>query len=152
MPAARRALATAAAGALVAAAVPAWSATDGAALFSQHCAVCHQETAVGTTGLAPTLLGEHWLRLGANRHYLPSVLTKGLAGPIKVAGQTINAAMPVFGGLIDDSSLAAIANHLRGLQGAADEPPYTADDLATARGKPGNQMSTRALRRQILGE
>jgi mono/diheme cytochrome c family protein len=128
------------------------AAVDGAALFKQHCAVCHQDSAIGTAGLAPSLLGDQWQRLGADRNYLPSVLTKGLAGPIKVAGQTINAAMPVFAGQIDDESLAAIANHLRGLQGAAGEPPYSAADLATARGKPGNQMSTRALRRQILGE
>jgi mono/diheme cytochrome c family protein len=128
------------------------AAPDGTALFKQHCAICHQESAAGTVGLAPPLLGEHWQKLGADRSYLPTVLSKGLSGPIKVAGQSINALMPAFAGQVDDEALAAIANHLRGLQGAAADRPFVAADLAEARAKPGNQATTRALRRQILGE
>ena len=138
---------------LAATVLPGWAAAaDGPALFKQHCATCHQETAAGTVGLAPSLLGEHWQRLGADRSYLPTVLAKGLSGPIKVAGQAFVGSMPAFAGQVDDDALAAIANHLRGLQGASGQPPYTADDLAAARAKPGNPAATRTLRRQILGE
>ena len=47
---------------------------DGAALFTQHCAPCHQADGTGTVGLAPMLKGEHWGKLGADRGYLPMVL------------------------------------------------------------------------------
>ncbi|OYU72862.1 MAG: cytochrome C, partial [Burkholderiales bacterium PBB5] len=71
----------------------AWSA-DGAALVKQHCAICHQDSAGGTVGLAPSLLGEHWQKLGAERTYLPTVLIRGLSGPIKVGGVPFSGNMP----------------------------------------------------------
>jgi mono/diheme cytochrome c family protein len=127
-------------------------AADGPALFKQHCAVCHQETAVGTVGLAPPLLGEHWQRLGAQRQYLPTVVLKGLAGQIKVGNQNFVSAMPSFAGQLGDEDLAAITTHLRGLQGAGSDKPYTADELAAVRNGPGNPSLTRTLRKQILGD
>ena len=136
---------------LVVLAGPAWSA-DGAALFKQHCAICHQDSAGGTVGLAPSLLGEHWQKLGAERTYLPAVLIKGLSGAIKVGGTNFVGNMPAAAGLMDDEGLAAVANHLRGLQGAAGDKPYTAADLAEARTRAGNPAQTRALRKQLLGE
>ena len=128
------------------------AAADGAALFKQHCAICHQDSGAGTVGLAPSLLGEHWQKLGAERGYLSTVLLKGLAGPIKVGAAAFNGSMPAQAGTLDDEALAAIATHLRGLQGAGADRPYAAAELAEARAKPGNPAQTRALRRQILGE
>jgi mono/diheme cytochrome c family protein len=127
-------------------------AADGAALFKQHCAICHQESAAGTPGLAPGLLGAHWQKLGAERSYLPTVLLKGLSGPIKVDGQSFVGSMPAMAPTLDDEALAAVANHLRGLLGAAGDKPYAATDFAELRGKPGNPTVSRTLRRQILGE
>ncbi|MBL0087470.1 MAG: cytochrome c [Ideonella sp.] len=83
-------------------------AADGQALFKQHCAVCHQETATGTVGLAPSLQGEHWQRLGAERAYLPTVMLKGLAGMIKVGGQPFVGSMPPFAPQLGDEDLAAM--------------------------------------------
>lgn len=144
-----RALAAAALAVLTAAPV---LAADGAALFKQHCAICHQDSAAGTPGLAPGLLGPHWQKLGAERAYLLTVLLKGLSGSIKVDGQPFVGNMPAMAGTLDDETLAAVANHLRGLQGAAGDKPYAAADLAEQRGRPGNPTQTRVLRRQILGE
>jgi mono/diheme cytochrome c family protein len=128
------------------------SAADGVALFRQHCAVCHQESAIGTVGLAPALKGEHWQRLGAERSYVPTVVLKGLAGAIKVNGQPFVGAMPALASQLGDEDLVAIATHLRGLQGAVDFKPYTADEFAAVRAGPGDPSQTRALRRKILGE
>lgn len=127
-------------------------AADGAALFKQHCAICHQESAAGTPGLAPSLLGGHWQALGADRSYLPTVLLKGLSGPIKVNGQPFVGNMPAMAPTLDDEALAAVANHLRSLQGAAGDKPYAAADMAEARARPGNPTQSRNLRRQLLGE
>lgn len=140
------------AGLLLALPLAAMAQADGAALFAQHCAACHQADGIGTVGLAPPLKGEHWQRLAADRGYLPTVLVHGLSGPIKLAGgQTFVGSMPAFGAQFDDATLAALANHVRKLQGAADAKPYAAEDLKAARDKPGSPPQTRALRVQIVG-
>ncbi|MFO1329575.1 MAG: c-type cytochrome [Rubrivivax sp.] len=124
---------------------------DGATLFGQHCAPCHQPDGSGTVGLAPPLKGEHWVRLAADRGYLPTVLVHGLAGPIRLAGgQTFVGSMPAFGAQLDDATLAAMATHVRRLQGGADAP-YTADEVKAERTRPGSPPQTRTRRLQALG-
>lgn len=127
-------------------------ARDGAALFEQHCAACHQADGSGTVGLAPALKGPHWVALGAQRDYLPTVVLKGLSGRIKVGGQAFVGSMPMFAAQLDDDSLALIVTHLATLQGAADRAPYTAADFAPIRQGPGDPAQTRQRRQQILGE
>ncbi|MFM2052648.1 MAG: hypothetical protein RL456_685 [Pseudomonadota bacterium] len=128
------------------------AAPDGAALYAQHCAACHQPDGAGTVGLAPALRGPHWARLGAAREYLPTVLLKGLSGPIRVNGQPFVGSMPAFAATLDDAAVAALAGHLAGLQGAPQRPDFTAAEVAALRQAPGDPARTRALRRQILGE
>lgn len=136
----------------VAALVPAGAHADGAALFAQHCAACHQADGSGTVGLAPTLKGEHWAKLGADRGYLPTVLVHGLSGAIKLGAQTFVGSMPPFGPQLDDAALAEIATHVRRkLQGAADAPTYTPAELKAVREQPGGPPQTRQLRARLLG-
>lgn len=122
---------------------------DGAALFAQHCAACHQADGSGTVGLAPALKGDHWGKLGADRGYLPMVLVHGLSGPIRVGGQTFVGSMPGFAQL-DDASLAALATHLRKLQGGGET--FAAADIKAERDRPGSPPQTRQRRAQILGQ
>lgn len=124
-------------------------AQDGAALFGQHCATCHQPDAAGTVGLAPPLKGEHWMKLSADRGYIPAVMLWGLSGPIRVGNQNFVGSMPAFGTQLDDAQLAAIASHLRKLQGA-NEAPYTADDFKAERGTPGGPTQSRQRRLPLL--
>lgn len=123
---------------------------DGAALFTQTCAPCHQADLSGTVGLAPPLRGEHWGKLGADRGYLPMVLVHGLSGLIKVNGQLFVGSMPPFGTQFDDAALAAIATHVRKLQGATDAA-ISADDVKAERAKAGSPPQSRLRRVQILG-
>lgn len=123
---------------------------DGAALFTQHCATCHQPDASGTVGLAPSLKGDHWQKLGAERSYVARVLLNGLSGAIPVNGQTFVGNMPSFAGQLDDAALAAVATHVRRLQGAADAAPYTAAEFQAWRAQPGNPSQTRQLRQKLL--
>ena len=99
-------------------------AADGAALYAQHCATCHQADGSGTVGLAPPLKGEHWQRLGSDRSYLAQVITHGLSGLI-------------------------IATHLLSLQ-ERPGPAYSAADMASARSSAGSPPQSRALRMQLL--
>ncbi len=104
----------------------------------------------GTVGLAPPLRGEHWGKLGADRGYLPMVLVHGLSGLIKVNGQPFVGSMPPFGTQFDDAALAAIATHVRKLQGATDAA-ISADDVKAERAKAGSPPQSRLRRVQILG-
>jgi mono/diheme cytochrome c family protein len=125
---------------------------DGAALFAQHCAPCHQADGAGTVGLAPPLKGEHWARLAADRGYLPMVLVHGLSGPIKLGGgTTFVGSMPPFGPQLDDAALAALATQVRRLQGAAADAPYSAAEVKAERDKPGGPPQSRQRRVQLLG-
>lgn len=126
------------------------AAEDGPKLFERHCAACHQADASGTVGLAPSLKGEHWLRLGAERSYLPTVLVNGLSGPIQVGATRFVGSMPAFGSQLRDEELVLIANHLRALQGAADAAPLTVADFAAARSAGGSPPATRLKRQSLL--
>ena len=124
-------------------------AAEGAALFAQHCATCHQADGSGTVGLAPPLQGAHWQRLGADRNYLAQVITHGLSGLIVVNGQRFVGSMPAFAGQLNDEQLAAIATHVQSLQERMG-PAYAAADMAAARSSAGSPPQSRALRMQLL--
>jgi mono/diheme cytochrome c family protein len=126
------------------------AAEDGPKLFERHCAACHQADASGTVGLAPPLKGEHWLKLGADRSYLPTVLVHGLSGPIQAGSVRFVGSMPAFGSQLRDEELVLIANHLRGLQGAADAAALTAADFAAVRAAGGSPPATRTKRQSLL--
>ncbi|MDP4301162.1 c-type cytochrome [Leptothrix discophora] len=128
------------------------AAGDGAALYAAHCAACHQVDGSGTLGLAPALKGPHWATLAARRDYLPTVLLKGMAGMIRVNGQTVVGSMPAFAAALDDAALAAIATHLATLQGDAARAPYEAAEFAPLRAVAGDPARTRQLRRSVLGD
>ena len=90
-------------------------AAEGAAVFTAHCAACHQANAGGTPGLAPALAGTLGARAAkpAGREYLMQVLLSGLNGPISSQGQQFNGFMPAFAQL-SDAELAAVLNHVLG--------------------------------------
>jgi mono/diheme cytochrome c family protein len=128
------------------------STPDGAALFLQHCSPCHQPDGSGTVGLAPSLKGDHWARLAKERSYIPTVLINGLSGPITVNGGRFSGSMPPFGPQLDDAQVAAVANHLRKLQGApADEAAYGVDEVKAARQQPGSPPQSRVKRAGLIG-
>lgn len=128
------------------------AAGDGAALYAQHCAVCHQADGAGAAGVAPPLAGAHWVALGSDRSYLPTIVLNGLFGPIKLAGgQSFTGNMPGFAPTLDDDAVAAVANHLRRLQGAEAGPAYGADEVKALRQLPGSPTVSRRKRSQLLG-
>jgi mono/diheme cytochrome c family protein len=126
------------------------AAADGAALYAQHCAACHQAEGQGTVGLAPALKGEHWQRLGRDRGYLPQVLVHGLSGPITVNGERHAGSMPAFGGQLDDEALAAVASHLQGFVQSRADAAYTAAELRAVREAGGSPPKSRERRAQAL--
>lgn len=114
-------------------------AAEGAALFAQNCALCHQTGAIGLAGQFPRLAG----RVSAiasqpdGRTYLIDVLTYGLSGSIRVDGEEIIGVMPPFAILPND----VVAELLSYLETLGDSPraapqPFGEQEVAMRRAKP----------------
>jgi mono/diheme cytochrome c family protein len=114
---------------------PAHSAADGAALFTQNCALCHQSGATGLAGQFPRLAGRVGpiSRTPRGRAYLIDVLTYGMAGQVVVDGQTIIGVMPALA--LDDESVAAVLVYLQSL-GRPSPKPFTSGEVAAQRAQP----------------
>ena len=105
-------------------------AVDGRQIFVAKCQACHQANGQGLPGVFPPLAGAAWVK---DTPALPlQILLHGLNGPIEVAGNTYNGAMPAFGEQMNDAELAAVLSFVRGEWGN-DSPPVTADAVQAAR-------------------
>ena len=127
------------------------AANPGAALFKQHCEVCHSPGGVGTPGYAPPLAGALASRfaLPGGKDYFARIVLGGLAGPIQLAGASYNGAMPGFAALAD-SDLAAILNQVLGQwNGLGADPLYQGADVAALRPAKPSSGDNRKLREAL---
>lgn len=79
---------------------------EGATVYTQICASCHQAGGAGLEGQFPPLIDNPNVDDAA---YLESVITNGRQGEIIVNGVTYNGVMPSFSTLSDDDTAAVIA-------------------------------------------
>jgi len=110
-----------------AAAVP---PVDGAAVFSGHCAACHQATGLGLPGVFPPLAGSEYVNGDPGR--LARLVLRGLTGPVTVARATYNGAMPAWADQLQDGEVAAVLTYVRSHFGNS-AGPVAADAVAAAR-------------------
>jgi len=83
----------------------------GKAVFENICGLCHGNDGAGKPAQAPPLAGSEWA-LGDAGHMIRIPLA-GLTGPIQVAGQSFNLAMPAMGAALSDDDLAAVLTYIR---------------------------------------
>src|SRR5690606_35615910 len=76
------------------------------------------------------LAGSEWVTGDAGT--LTRILLHGLQGPIEVAGQNYNGAMPAWKDLLKDEEIAAVATYLRQLDGNA-ASPVSVEDVSRLR-------------------
>lgn len=131
--------------AVVGATAPAARAADGAAIFADRCAACHQADAEGAPGVAPPLRSSVWPVLGETApRYISLILLNGLTGRLEVDGQVFNGGMPTHASLSNEE-LAAVANHIlhtvNGLTVSA-----TPDLIASLRSTPRRAAELKAMR------
>ncbi len=122
-------------GVLLVAIAPLTAAADGAALFAQNCAMCHQVGATGLPGQYPRLAGRvgRIARKAEGRAYLIDILTYGMAGQVVVDKEPIIGVMPPL--LLSDEDAALVLSYVASL--ASEKPtPVSAEDVATERAKP----------------
>jgi mono/diheme cytochrome c family protein len=133
--------------------MPAAYAGNGAELFAQNCALCHQVGATGLAGQFPRLAGRV-AAIGsqpAGRAYLIDVLTYGLSGTIQVDDQEIIGVMPPFAALPDEV-VADILSYVQTL-GAVPQPapqPFSGREIAAARAKAPKSPDEVQAERQVL--
>jgi mono/diheme cytochrome c family protein len=128
-------------------------AGDGAALFLQNCALCHQAGATGLPGQFPRLAGRV-RAISSNeqgRSYLIDVLTFGLAGTINVDDQQIVGVMPPFSTL-PNAVVADILSYVASLGSKPKAAPkaFSEKEVAAGRSKPAKALEDVQAERQRL--
>jgi len=136
-------------GVLLAVATHVARAGDGAALFTQNCAICHQTGATGLPGQFPRLAERvgRIARKAEGRAYLIDILTYGMAGEITVDKAPIIGVMPPLSFSDDDAAL--VLSFVAGLANAA-PVAITADEVAAERAKPRKSSAEVHALRQAL--
>lgn len=120
---------------------------DGAALFSEVCAACHNEGGIGSPGLAPPLdRPDFWQALGDDAPaYLAGVLTKGIAMSMTIRGERyMGMVMPAVEGYSDDE-LSSVSNWVLATLGETDKT-LSADDIAATRDGALSRADLKAMR------
>lgn len=84
---------------------------DGGAVFSGHCAACHQSTGLGLAGVFPPLAGSEYVNGDPAR--LARLVLRGLTGPVTVAGARFSGAMPAWADQLQDGEVAAVLTYVR---------------------------------------
>ncbi len=98
-------------------------AVDGAVVYAGICQACHQSTGKGLSGVFPPLAQSEWVLGPAERPV--SLVLRGLAGPLEVAGAEYNGVMPAFGEQLSDKEIAAVVTYIRSSWG---NEAYPVDD------------------------
>jgi len=112
-------------------------AADGAQVFADICAACHQAKGEGQPGDFPPLAGNPDLFLATD--FPATVVLNGLTGAIDVAGDSLDQTMPAFDFLSDDE-IAAVIKYVRASWGNDKLRPagfadLTAGEVAARRAK-----------------
>jgi mono/diheme cytochrome c family protein len=113
---------------------------DGAAIFRDQCAVCHQPQGQGLRGQFPPLAGNGDIFL--SRDFPARVVLFGLSGKIEVQGETIDSAMPPLD-FLSDPEIAAVVGFVRQSWGNAALPHEAMEplDAATVAGLRAQQQA-----------
>lgn len=102
----------------------------GAAIYTSHCAMCHQVSGEGVPPAFPPLAKSDWLM--ADRARAVAVLAEGLSGEIIVNGQKYDGIMPAQ--MLDDRQVADVLTFVTNSWGNQAEE-FTPQEVAAARKK-----------------
>lgn len=134
--------------------VPGAPAANGAAIFSQNCAACHQAEGIGVPGAFPPLAGHlpALLAKQGGREYVIHVLLFGLQGSIEVNGQPYDGTMPSWS-QFTDAEIAAVIDHEATSWGNSLPPgqgPITAEEVTATRGQAMTPQGVFEMRQKLL--
>jgi glucose/arabinose dehydrogenase/mono/diheme cytochrome c family protein len=84
-------------------------AIDASALYTTHCAACHQSNGLGIENLYPPLAGSDWVN--GKKDKLIQTIMYGLQGEMKVNSKTYNQVMPAYT-FLSDQELTGVINYI----------------------------------------
>ena len=87
---------------------------SGARTYRSFCAACHQPKGLGNANAGfPPLVNSEWVLNESPSHAI-AIVSKGLQGPIEVAGQVYNkVAMPAQGVALSNEDIANVLSYIR---------------------------------------
>jgi cytochrome c oxidase cbb3-type subunit 2 len=103
---------------------------NGATIYANNCASCHQSDGQGVQGVFPPMAGDPVVTAEDPTDHIRIVLY-GLQGKA-IEGTEYQGIMQPFGELLSDEEVAAVINHERTSWGN-DAPTVTAEDVARVR-------------------
>ena len=106
----------------------------GKRIFTQNCAVCHQQNGLGVAGQFPPLAGSEWV-LSQDWHgdnHIVKIVLNGFQGQATVKGQQYNNVMAPWGKVLKDDQVAAVLTYVRNEWGNK-APPIPKDFVAKIR-------------------
>jgi len=114
-------------------------AADGATLYQNYCAACHQANGEGIPGTYPFINGPIGRLSGfpEGREFLVATVLFGLKGEMMQRGYTYNGVMPGYAAAMSDEEVATLLNWLKrqwnNARFGAEAPDYTPDEVAKVR-------------------
>ncbi len=111
---------------------------DGAQVFAENCASCHQLGGTGIVGRFPPLAGNP---SAADPVYVEGIIRNGLSGPVEILGVSYDDTMDPFPDLSEDD-LAAVVAYVGSIAG---RDPSASSSTVPAPAEPGDVDEGRAL-------
>ena len=111
---------------------PATAQEDGAQVYQETCAACHQADGSGIEGTFPPLRGNP---NAADPAHVEDVIRNGLSGPLEVLGVTYDSSMPAQSQL-SDTQIAAVVDYVTSIAGSGSAPAPTTTPAPTPSGDP----------------
>jgi mono/diheme cytochrome c family protein len=112
------------------------NAVDASSLY-RNCSICHRPDGAGVPGTFPPLGAQiaEFSRSDMGRDYLIMVPTRGVMGPLEVAGQKINGFMPPQP--MSDQDLASLLNYILDsiVKDEDAGTPFTKEEVAASRSR-----------------
>lgn len=105
---------------------------QGAKVFRDNCAICHNDAGEGKPGIAPPVAASDWVSTNGIARVARLILDGG-SGPITVSGVEFNvaaAAMVGFRPILSDDDIAAVITFLRSSWGNKGDPVKAAEVAA----------------------
>jgi mono/diheme cytochrome c family protein len=125
---------------------------DGAQIFADVCAACHQPNGEGKGKDFPPLAGNPDIFLAPD--FPVKIVLYGIEGPIETEGRKFENVMPPFD-FLSDEEISAVINYIRSQWGndalaPVDEPALTPNDIAKVRESAMSSEEVRTLRHSLL--
>ena len=122
---------------------PAAAASNGAALYDEKCAMCHEVSGKGTPPAFPPLAGNPHVMATDPKPLVVEVLEGMPEEDITVGGTHYGGGMPAWGNWLSDDEVASIVTYIRNAWGNSGSA-VTAAQVARLRKQPAPQRESRS--------